>query len=135
MNKYFAAILSGSMLLTSCATYHMSTQSLLEQFANSQQEEKILIFVAPPFVFFPGIVDGNSLRKITVLDKKEASHTFPVTRHMGVRITQNSGKRTTFYFNTLLLQDSTINGSKTHFFNARIKPIKFADIRKIELQR
>jgi len=135
MKKYLVAILSCAVLFTSCATYHMSAQSLLEQFANSQKEKKILIFVAPPFVFFPGIVDGNSLRKITVLDKKEAPHTFPVTRHMGIRITQNSGKRTTFYFNTLLLKDSTINGSKTHFFNARIKPIRFADISKIELQR
>ena len=135
MKKYFAIISPCIFLLSSCTTYHLSTQSLLEQFAGSQKQTKVTLLIAPPFVFFPGIVDGNSLHSITVLDKKEHEHTIPVTRSTGVKITQKSGKHTTFYFNTLLLQDSTINGSKTHFFNARIHPIKFADISKIELQK
>ncbi|MCW3121961.1 MAG: hypothetical protein JWQ38_1453 [Flavipsychrobacter sp.] len=135
MKKYCVVSLMLMVLLSSCATYHLSTESLLRQFANTQEEKKITVFIAPPFFVFPGVVDGNSLSAITVLDKKEQPHTFPVTRHMGVRITKNNGKRKTFYFNTLLLEDSTIVGSQTHFFNARIKPIKFADIKKIELQR
>lgn len=135
IDKYILTVAAFFVLFTSCKTYHISTESLLEQFAGSQKEKKILVFIAPPYFFYPGIVDGNSLRDITVLDKNEVQHTFPVTGHMGIRITQNSGKRTTFYFNTLLLKDSAINGSKTHFFNARIKPIRFADISKIELQR
>ena len=124
-----------SLLLSSCATYHISMQSLLEQFAGTQKEKKIMIALAPPYFFYPGIVEGNNLRFVTVLDKNEHAHTIPVTMHTGVRITTNTGKRTTFYFNTLLLKDSTITGSKTHFFNASIRPIKFADITKIELQK
>ncbi len=121
--------------LTGCATYHLSTQSLLEQFANTQKEKKLLIFIAPPFFVYPGVVEGNNLRTITVLDKNEHEHTIPLTRSTGVRITKKDGKKTTFYFNTLLLKDSTITGSKTHFFTARIRPIYFADIAKIQLQK
>lgn len=106
----------------------------MEQFAHAQKETKITLFIAPPYVFFPGIVDGNSLKQIKVLDKNAHAFILPVTNHTGVKITKNDGDHTTFYFNTLLLQDSTITGSKTHFIEARIKPIKFMDIAKIELQ-
>ena len=136
MEKQATALIAMSaLLLSGCATYHLSTQSLMEQFANTQKEKKITVLIMPPYLFFPGVVDGNNLREITVLDKQEQERTFPVTRHMGVRITKQDGKKTTFYFNTLLLKDSTITGSKTHFFNAKIKPIKFSDINKIQLQR
>lgn len=135
MKKYYTATILCWFLLTGCNTYHLSTESLLKQFAASQKETKVTLLILPPFVFFPGIVEGNSLRTITVLDKKEQEHIIPVTRSTGVKITQTNGKHTTFYFNTLLLKDSTINGSKTHFFTARIHPIKFADISKIELQK
>ena len=107
----------------------------MEQFAGATKETKVTMLIMPPFVCFPGIVAGNSLRTITVLDKDDKAHELPVTRSMGVKITQKSGKKTTFYFNTLLLKDSTITGSKTHFFKSNIKPVKFGDIEKIELQK
>ncbi len=123
------------LLLNSCATYHISTESLMKQFASAHEETKTLYFLVPPFIFFPGRVSGNSLLSIKVQDKRGNTERLWVNRHTGVRITENSGKRTTFYFNTLLLQDSTITGSRTHFFNWQIRPIRFADIRKIELQK
>jgi hypothetical protein len=58
-----------------------------------------------------------------------------VTNRTSVRITLADSSRTTFYFNTLLIKDSTISGSKTHFFEAHIRPIKLRDIAKIELQK
>jgi hypothetical protein len=136
MNKKSLLALSFcTVTLFSCNTYHLSKQSLMEQFADSRTEKKYLFFIMPPFVFFPGIVNGNNLRTITCLDKKGTEVTLNVTNHTGVRITKNDGKKTTFYFNTLCLQDSLISGSKTHFFNAPIKKIKLSDIEKIELQR
>jgi hypothetical protein len=133
--SFIAFAVLGLFLLSGCATYHISTQSLMEQFANSKKETKVTVLIAPPFFFFPGIVDGNSLRTITVLDSKGKEKVLNVTRRTGVKITKNNGKHTTFYFDTLLLKDSTISGCKTHFVNAKIKPVRFADIRKIELQK
>ena len=116
----FAAL--GMFLLSGCATYHISTQSLAEQFASSGTEAKIN-------------VNGNDLRTVTVLDKKGTKEELFVTRSTGMKITKKNGKHTTVYFDTILLTDSTLSGCKTHFFNSRIKPIKFADISKIELQK
>jgi hypothetical protein len=120
--------------LTGCATYHISTQSLVQQFADTQPEKKHTIVVAFPF-FIPFSVNGNSLRTLTVLDKNGKETVIPVTYRTSVRITRNDSSRTTFYFNTLLIQDSTISGSKTHFFEAHIKPMKLKDIAKIEVQK
>lgn len=123
------------VLCASCATYHLSTQSLLDQFAHSTPQTKFTVLVVPPFFFFPGIVKGNDLTSIKVLDKNGNEKVLQVTNRMGIRFTKVDSTRTTFYFNTLLLKDSTITGSKTHFFNDQIRPIRFVDIAKIEIQR
>ncbi len=122
-------------LLTGCATYHLSTQSLVEQFGNSSTEKKKILLPVFPYVFFVDPVTGNDLQTIKVLDKNGQEKILTVTNQTGVRITRTDSSRTTFYFNTLLLKDSTITGSKTHFFNAHIKPINFKDISKIEIQK
>jgi hypothetical protein len=115
------------LLLTGCATYHVSTQSLLQQFADTQPEKKTIL------VAFH--VNGNDLKTIRVLDKNGNEVVLPVTTHTGVRITKQDSSRVTFYFNTLQINDSTITGSKAHFFEAHFKPIKLSDIAKIEIQK
>ena len=126
-------LLVSTFIITSCVTYHITTQSLLQQLANTQPEKKINILVAFPIVF-PGIVNGNSLREVKVLDKDEHETLIPVSRQTGVRITKKDGTRKTFYFDTLLVQDSTITGKNDHFFGVNITPINLNNIDKIELQ-
>jgi len=120
-------------LLTSCVTYHVTTQSLLEQFVAVHQEMKPNIPVFP-LVFLPGVVEGNDLKRIKVLDKKDSVHYIYVTNRTGVRITKLDCTKTTFYFDTMIIKDSTITGCKTHFVPSHIKPIKLSNIKKIEIQ-
>lgn len=128
-----ALFVSATLLLSGCATYHITTDSLVQQFANTQPERKFTYLPSAPLI--PFSVNGNSLRTITVLDKNNKETVIPVSNRTSVRITRNDSSRTTFYFNTLLIKDSTITGSKTHFFEAHIKPIRLADIAKIEVQK
>lgn len=132
--KILGLIIASSLLLSSCATYHMTTQSLIEQLADTQKEKKVTVVVAFP-LFFPGVVTGNSLRQVKVLDKNEKECIIPVTNHTGVRVTTKDGKRKTFYFNTLIIQDSIITGKNDHFIGTNIKPINLNNIEKIELQK
>jgi hypothetical protein len=132
--KLWGLIVSSSLLLSSCTTYHMTTQSLLEQLADTQKEKKVTVLVAFPLVF-PGVVTGNSLRQIKVLDKNEKECIIAVTNHTGVRVTKKDGTRKTFYFNTLIIQDSIITGKNDHFIGTNIKPINLNNIEKIELQK
>jgi hypothetical protein len=112
----------------------MTTLSLIEQLANTQKEEKVTLLVAYP-LFFPGMVKGNSLQQVKVLDKNDKECDIPVTNHTGVRITKKDGTRKTFYFNTLIIQDSIITGKNDHFIGTNIKPINLNNIEKIELQK
>ena len=117
-----AIVVLGVFLLSGCATYHISKQSLAEQLAGTRIEKKL-------------VVNGNDLRTINVLDSKGRNTVLDVTRSTGVKITKTNGKHTTVYFDTILLDDSTISGCKTHFLNSRIKPVKLSEISKIELQK
>ena len=132
--KILGLLISSSLLLSSCATYHISTQSLIEQLADTQKEKKVTVLVVFP-LFFPGVVTGNSLREVKVLDKNEKECIIPVTNRTGVRVTKKDGKRKTFYFNTLIIQDSLITGKIDHFIGINIKPINLNNIEKIELQK
>jgi hypothetical protein len=122
------------VLLSSCATYHITTQSLVEQFVDVTPEKKNgFVFVFP--LYIPFSVEGNSLQQIVVLNKENQPVVLPVDHRTGVRITLKNGKRSTFYFDTLLLKDSTINGKKDHFFGFNAKPIVLSSIDKIEIQK
>ncbi|MBP7496940.1 MAG: hypothetical protein KA792_04675 [Bacteroidales bacterium] len=117
-------------LLSSCMTYHITTESLVEQIKNSEQQnsknqmnEKL-----------KGIY-RNNLLSLKCYDKFEAEQTIPVNDGTQIRIKFKNNKRKIFYLNTLQVRDSLILGSKTHFFNAPIKPIKIKDIIYIEMQK
>jgi hypothetical protein len=133
-NTFNVTVILFALTLCGCSTYHVSTQSLLEQFANTKTEKKENVIIAFPFIF-PGEVTGNDLKEIKCQDKNGNEIIVPVTNHTGVRITKKDGSRKTFYFDTLLIKDSTINGKKSHFVGLDIKPINLNDIEKIELQR
>ncbi|MDR3680428.1 MAG: hypothetical protein P4L41_10720 [Flavipsychrobacter sp.] len=122
------------LLFSSCATYHISPESLVQQFEAVHPEQKHTILVAFPLII-PFTVTGNDLRTIQVLDKDNKEYKLPVTRHTSVKITQKSGKKKTFYFSTLLLKDSTVTGSNSTLIKAKIKPIVLSNISKIELQK
>jgi predicted phosphoadenosine phosphosulfate sulfurtransferase len=123
-----------ALFFSSCATYHITTESLVKQLTETHKEAKTVYFVAFPIIV-PFTVTGNSLTQIYVLDKNERECVIPVTTHTGVRITKNDDTRKTFYFNTLLIKDSLITGKNDHFIGANIKPINLNKIKKIELQR
>ncbi len=130
----FIRLVLVAFLMSGCATYHITTESLIKQLAETREEEKTTILIAPP-IFVPFTVTGNSLYQIIVLDKNEMECVIPVTNHTGVRITKKDGTRKTFYFNTLIIKDSLITGKNDHFIGVNIKPINLNSIDKIELQK
>ncbi|HEV2479853.1 MAG TPA: hypothetical protein VGS79_09310 [Puia sp.] len=133
MKKTLLLLLSAPLLLAGCATYYLSTDSLVQQMADTQPERKYIY--TPATLFIPFSVEGNSLHQLKCLDKHGKETTIDVDNRTSVRITLADSSRKTFYFNTLLLQDSTITGSKTHFFEMHIKPIRLRDVAKIEVQK
>ena len=111
--------------LTSCASYMISTSSLAEQLNGDT--------VSKGYLLAKDAVKGNDLKTITCVDKNGKEKTITVTNRTGVRVTKTDNSKVSFYFNTLLIKDSSIVESKTHFLNAKVTPIKFSDISKIEI--
>jgi hypothetical protein len=123
---YTVALIS-IVFLTGCASCMISTTSLAEQLNGDT--------VSKGYLFAKDAVKGNDLRAIKCIDKNGKEKMITVTNRTGVRITKMDNSKTTFYFNTLLIKDSAIIGSKTHFFNDKVKPIKFSEISKIEIMQ
>jgi len=122
--SYVAAFISMTFL-TSCASYLISISSLSDQLTGDM--------VSKGYLLAKEAVKGNDLKTVKCIDKNGKEKELTVTNRTGVRITKTDHSKTSFYFNTLLIKDSAIIGSKTHFFNDKVKPIKFSDISKIEI--
>lgn len=122
-----------TVFFSSCATYHLSKESLLEQFANVHPQEKKTLLIAFP-IFIPFKITGNDIQEVKCFDKNEKEVILQVTRHTGIRITKKDKTYKTFMFDTLRIKDSLINGSKSNFLNLNIVPINLNDIEKIEIQ-
>ena len=114
------------ILLTGCEVYQVTTSSLAEQL-NGKTVNK-------GYLDAKDAVKGNDLKTVKCIDKDNKEKIIPVTNRTAVKITKKDNTSTSFYFDTLIIKDSSIVGSKTHFFNAQIKPIKFSDISKIEIE-
>lgn len=126
MSKISFTIFGASLIfLAGCASYQISSSSLSEQLSGN--------VVSKGYLFAENSVKGNDLRSIKCIDKNGKEKEIIVTHRTGVRITKTDNSRTTFYFDTLLIKDSAIVGSKTHFFNEKVKPIKFEEIAKIQI--
>jgi hypothetical protein len=106
--------------LSGFSQYHISKDSLINQMQKGAPEKHIF-------------VTGNDLQTIACLDKNENAVNLEITNRTGIRIIRKDNSKKTFYLNTVIITDSTIGGSKTHFFNAQIKAIRFSDIDKIEI--
>ncbi|KAF0200978.1 MAG: hypothetical protein FD170_3010 [Bacteroidetes bacterium] len=112
MKKFIIAMVF-TAILTGCATYITTTNNLQSALEKGKPEV------------------GKTQIKAT--DKNGKEVILGTSLQSGIRITKNDNTRQTFYFVTASLQDSMIIGSKSAIFNIPIKPIKVADIKKIEL--
>ena len=101
--------------LTGCATYQISTTELSQQLNGD--------IVSKGYLLATDAVKGNSLKTIKCVGKNGIEKEITVTNRTGIRITKKDNSKTSMYLNTVLIKDSAITGSKTHFFNAELTPL------------
>ena len=123
--KIISTTMMLAILLSGCASYRVSVNSLSEQLNGNE--------VNRGYLLAHSAVKGNELKTIRCTDKNGNAKEIVVTNRTGVRITKADSSRKSFYFNTLLIKDSAVTGSMTHFFKDNITPIKLSDIIKIEI--
>ncbi|PWT72361.1 MAG: hypothetical protein C5B59_15940 [Bacteroidetes bacterium] len=114
------------LTLSACVTttYHVTTESMLQQFANLHADTRQTFVVDSPLVF-PGAVTGGVLSELDVLDAKGNEHTILVKNNTALLITTRNGRQEIYHFSNLILQNNTLYG--------KYSSVKLDDIIKIEV--
>ncbi len=120
-------------LMTSCATYYLTTDSLKYQFSGIDSTELKMVTVRGP-VGEKHQYLANPINEIECLDKKGNPSTLVNSPSVEMRITITTGRKTIFYFDRVYLTDSTLVGVQSRFISSIRKTIKLKDIKKIEVQ-
>ncbi len=121
------------ILLTSCKTYYITTDSLRNQFSGIDSTTLVPVIVRGPvgerYTYL-----ANPIQEIECLDKKGNPAQLINSPSIEMRVTQTTGKKTIFYFDRVFVTDSTLQGVRSRFISSISKTIKLENIKKIEIQ-
>ena len=138
MKKYYLLTALLTLMLTSCSTYYMTSTSLKEQVQKVDPNK-----ISDSYDFRLGLVGValkggknfyNGIESIKCTDKKGNEKLVKINTNTGIRLTDNTGKRQTLYFDSVFLRDSLIYGSKSHFITLPVTPMNIDKLKKIEVQ-
>lgn len=120
------------VLCAACKTYTVDPESFRQQMKSANMKE---VRVNDP-MFIGGTITyyANSLKGISVVDKKGNPFYLGNSPSIEMRITQRNGKRRIVYFDTVELRNDTLYGRGSKLLNIAYRKILFDSIVKIELQ-
>jgi hypothetical protein len=120
-------------LITSCTSYYLTTDSLRNQFSGIDSTKLRNVTVRYPNGIRHSYL-ANPIDMIDCTDKSGNPSQLANSPSIEMRVTEKNGKRTVFYFDNILVTDSTLYGGQSRFMPGMKKVIKLANIRKIEVQ-
>lgn len=122
-------------LLFSCKTYTISVDSFREQMTVTDSEKLREVEINNPINTIKNIkYEANSIKFITVIDKKGNKIKLENSPKLEMRITRKSGKKYILLFDTLIVENDTLKGAKSRLMQNLRREIPFSDIEKIEIQ-
>jgi len=138
MKRNYIILIVFGLLLTSCSTYYLTSQSFKEQLQKIDPNK-----ISDAYDFRLGLVGValkggknfyNGIETVKCTDKNGNNFTLTVKPQTAVRMTDDSGKRIQLYFDSLFLRDSLVYGSKSHFITLPVTPMNINKLIKIEIQ-
>jgi hypothetical protein len=120
-------------LMTSCSTYHLTVDSLRDQFIGIDSTNLRAVIVQGPLGERYSY-QANPIDVIACVDKQGNSVQLTNDPSVEMRITEKNEKRTIFYFDRVFVTDSILYGVQSRFISSLRKSIKLNDIKKIEIQ-
>ncbi|MDI1254777.1 MAG: hypothetical protein PSV16_01645 [Flavobacterium sp.] len=116
-------------------TYTISPESFKAQFAAVDSGAMKVVEVNNPLNKWNAIsYKANQLKHIKAVDADGIPVTLQNSPAMETRIILKNGKKHHFYFDTLLLENEILKGSKSKFIPTLSGNIPFESIEKIEIQ-
>ena len=130
---FFFGIITGLFFISSCKTYFIPVESFKKQFAgmdSSKMKEVTILGPAGDKVTYK----TNPIEVIECLDKNGNVVHLKNSPSIEIRFTDNSNKKTIFYFDLITVNDSNVYGIQSRFFPSIKKGILLNTIKTIEIQ-
>ena len=122
------------LIVVSCKTYTISTESFKNQFAKTENIEKKEVEINNPLLYGNLKYVANNIKTLNIIDKNGKELTVPNSPSLEMRVTHKNGKKYHFYFDTVILENDTLKGSRSRFMPHLTRNIPFDSIVKIEVQ-
>jgi hypothetical protein len=132
MRFYSITTLLLTFMISSCKTYYIPKESLIQQFRgiDSSQFKEVLVKgpIGENYRYW-----ANPITVIHCVDKKNNPAELINSPSIEMRVTHR-GKKTIFYFDRIYVGDSSVTGVESRFISSIRKTIPLSDISKIEVQ-
>lgn len=120
-------------LFVSCKTYELTPLNLKIQLENSSVEEKE-IHLNSPYGYFNSSYYALNLNYLEVFDKKGNKFHLLNSPSIEMRLINNEGEKFTMYFDTVVIDNDTLTGSRSRFISGIKHKVPFNTISKIFVQ-
>jgi len=122
-------------LLFSCKTYTIPVDSFREQMTKSGSEKLREVEINNPINTIKNIkYEANSIKSITVFDKKGDKIKLENSPKLEMRITRKNGKKHILLFDTVIVKNDTLKGARSRLLQNLTREIALSDVEKIEIQ-
>ena len=119
------------LFLNSCATYTMTREQLYAQIHDANPER---VTTKHSAMIGQQRYMANGVKEIECTDKHGNPVKFPNSPKVEMRVTDNRNRKHNFYFDTIILEDSTFTGMNSRIFATR-RSVSYANIKKVEVQK
>ncbi|SEH77159.1 hypothetical protein SAMN02927937_01347 [Paenimyroides aquimaris] len=117
----------------SCKTYELTPLSLKNQLENSSLEKKD-IHLNNASIFFNSNYMAVSLDSLEVFDKKGNRYYLQNSPSIEMRLINFEGEKFTMYFDTVVIKNDTLIGSRSRFMSGFKYKVPFNTISKVFVQ-
>lgn len=126
------AYLTGLWIVSSCKTYIIPVESFKQQFSGIDSTSLKMVTIK-------GAINGsylaNPIKKIYCSDKQGNSFQIDNSPAIEIRFTYgDKNKKTIFYFDRVIQEDTLIIGGQSRFIPSLTKSIPINSVHKIEIQ-
>ncbi len=133
MLKIFGLLLF-CVVMASCTTYTIPVESFREQMIGETSENMKKVKVNNPIFYSDIKYNSNNIKRIIVTDKDGKRTYLDNSPSIEMRVTHLNGKKYHFYFDTVILENDTLKGSRSKLIQVFDREIPMDSIIKIELQ-
>lgn len=122
------------LLVFACTTYTIPTKSFREQMIKAKTGNTKDVEITNPLTNGTIKYSSNNIKRLTVVDQEGHTAYLNNSASLEMRVTLRNGKKHILYFDTVILENDTLKGSRSRLVQGLTRKIPMDSIVKIEIQ-